>query len=152
MSAEKKRIDLVMFEKGLTESREKAKRLIMEGNVYIDEQRVDKAGTFVSDDVNIIIREKPKYVSRGGLKLEKSIENFDVSLKDKICMDIGASGLMPHRCFISSPLPPTLWRAFQACLYSSDSSVQSFTEVQFICCLIGLFPANCPLLSTQNGE
>ena len=91
MSKEKNRIDVVMFERGLAESREKAKRLIMEGNVYIDEQRVDKPGTSVDYDSNIIVREKLKYVSRGGLKLEKAINEFDFDLNNKICMDIGAS-------------------------------------------------------------
>ncbi len=91
MSEQKKRIDILMFEKGLAESREKAKSLIMAGQVYIDEQKVDKPGTSVSEDANIIVRQGAKYVSRGGLKLEKSMEKFDLVLNDKVCMDIGAS-------------------------------------------------------------
>ncbi|MBE7013906.1 MAG: TlyA family RNA methyltransferase [Ruminococcaceae bacterium] len=91
MSELKQRIDTLLFEKGLAESREKAKSLIMAGVVYIDEQKVDKPGTNVSVNSNIIVRQGAKYVSRGGLKLEKSIENFDISLSDKVCMDIGAS-------------------------------------------------------------
>ena len=89
--SEKQRIDVLMFEKGLAESREKAKSLIMAGVVYIDEQKVDKPGTSVSVDSNIIVRQGAKYVSRGGLKLEKSIEKFDLDIDGKVCMDIGAS-------------------------------------------------------------
>ena len=89
--SEKQRIDVLMFEKGLAESREKAKSLIMAGVVYIDEEKVDKPGTNVLPDVNIIVRQGAKYVSRGGLKLEKSMEKFDLNLTDKACMDIGAS-------------------------------------------------------------
>ena len=88
---EKQRIDVLMFEKGLAESREKAKSLIMAGVVYIDEQKVDKPGTSVSIDSNIIVRQGAKYVSRGGLKLEKSMDKFDFDLDGKVCMDIGAS-------------------------------------------------------------
>lgn len=91
MSELKQRIDTLLFEKGLAESREKAKSLIMAGVVYIDEQKVDKPGTNVNVNSNIIVRQGAKYVSRGGLKLEKSIENFDITLLDKVCMDIGAS-------------------------------------------------------------
>lgn len=91
MSDKKQRIDVLLFEKGLAESREKAKSLIMAGVVYIDEQKVDKPGTNVPADSNIIVRQGAKYVSRGGLKLEKSVEKFDIDLKDKVCMDIGAS-------------------------------------------------------------
>ena len=89
--SEKTRIDVLMFEKGLAESREKAKSLIMAGQVYIDEQKVDKPGTNVPNDSNIIVRQGAKYVSRGGLKLEKSMAKFDITLEGKVCMDIGAS-------------------------------------------------------------
>ena len=87
----KERIDVLMFEKGLTQSREMAKSLIMAGQVYIDEKRIDKPGMQVEDDSNIIIREQPRYVSRGGLKLEKAMDKFGLSLEGKACMDIGAS-------------------------------------------------------------
>ncbi|MCK5762557.1 MAG: TlyA family RNA methyltransferase [Clostridiales bacterium] len=81
-----------MHDNGLTDSREKAKRLIMSGIIYIDNLRVDKPGTKVESDSNIEIRgKKLKYVSRGGLKLEKAIENYNINLKEKVCMDIGAS-------------------------------------------------------------
>lgn len=89
---DKKRADLLLFEKGLTESREKAKTLIMEGIVYIGNRRVDKPGERVEVDAAIAIKKDPlKYVSRGGLKLEKAIEVFNINPENKICMDIGAS-------------------------------------------------------------
>ncbi len=91
MSEQKQRIDLLLFEKGLAESREKAKSLVMAGVVYIDEQKIDKPGTNVPTDANIIVRQGLKYVSRGGLKLEKSMDKFDLNLEGKVCMDIGAS-------------------------------------------------------------
>lgn len=88
----KERLDVLLVQKGLAPSREKAKIMIMEGNVFVEGQREDKAGTNFKEDVTIEVRgEKLKYVSRGGLKLEKAMKNFDISLDGKICMDIGAS-------------------------------------------------------------
>jgi 23S rRNA (cytidine1920-2'-O)/16S rRNA (cytidine1409-2'-O)-methyltransferase len=88
----KKRADVILFERGLVDSREKGKRVIMEGSVFIGSLRVDKPGDKLDEDVDIVIKENPNiYVSRGGLKLEKAINFFDLSLEDKICMDIGAS-------------------------------------------------------------
>lgn len=87
----KERIDVLIFEKGLAPSREMAKRLVMEGQVYIGEQRIDKPGTSVDTESEITVRETAKYVSRGGLKLEKAIDVFGIDLKNKNCMDIGAS-------------------------------------------------------------
>lgn len=89
--SEKKRIDVLIVEKGLVDSREKVKALIMSGQVYVDEQKIDKPGTTVYINSNIIIRDGLKYVSRGGLKLEKAINQFDLSLQNKICLDIGSS-------------------------------------------------------------
>jgi len=89
---EKKRADVLLFEKGLVDSREKAKRIIMEGKVYVGDRRIDKPGEKVDADSNIIIKENPiVYVSRGGLKLEKAIKIFNIDLKDKTAIDIGAS-------------------------------------------------------------
>lgn len=89
---EKKRLDTLVYELGFAQSREKAKALIMSGNVYVDNQKSDKPGTSYNDNVKIEVRGKTMpYVSRGGLKLNKAIESFDISLKDKVCMDIGAS-------------------------------------------------------------
>lgn len=88
----KKRLDILVYEKGFAESREKAKAIIMAGQVYVDNQKADKCGTSYEETVNIEVRGNVlKYVSRGGLKLEKAIQNFDFDLNDKITMDIGAS-------------------------------------------------------------
>lgn len=88
----KDRLDVLLVKRGLSESREKAKAVIMSGIVYVDGQKEDKAGQTFADTANIEVRGSTlKYVSRGGLKLEKAMECFDVSVKDKVCMDIGAS-------------------------------------------------------------
>ena len=88
----KKRIDVLLFEKGLAPSREKARTMIMAGNVYVDNQKCDKPGETVSEDAQIEMRGSTlKYVSRGGLKLEKAMQCFPIELEGKTCMDIGAS-------------------------------------------------------------
>lgn len=88
----KERLDVLLVKKGLSPSREKAKTMIMEGNVFVNNQREDKAGTTISEDAVIEIKGKTlKYVSRGGLKLEKAMTHFGIELENKICMDIGAS-------------------------------------------------------------
>lgn len=88
----KDRLDILLVKRGFAESREKAKAVIMSGIVYVDGQKEDKAGQTFADTANIEVRGSTlKYVSRGGLKLEKAMECFDVSVKDKVCMDIGAS-------------------------------------------------------------
>ena len=88
----KKRLDILVYENGFTDSREKAKAIIMAGQVYVDNQKADKCGTAYDENVKIEVRGcVQKYVSRGGLKLEKAINNFGLDLKDKITMDIGAS-------------------------------------------------------------
>ena len=88
----KKRLDVLVYEKGFAESREKAKAVIMAGLVYVENQKADKCGTSYDENVKIEVRGSAlKYVSRGGLKLEKAINNFDLDLNDKITMDIGAS-------------------------------------------------------------
>lgn len=88
----KKRLDSAIFEQGLAESREKAKTLIMAGVVYVNNQKADKAGMTVKDDDILEVRSNPlKYVSRGGLKLEKAMESFSLKLDNMICADIGAS-------------------------------------------------------------
>ena len=90
--AEKKRLDTAVFEQGFCESREKAKTHIMAGVVYVNNQKADKPGLNIKDDDVIEVRSNPlKYVSRGGLKLEKAMEIFPIQLDDKICADIGAS-------------------------------------------------------------
>ena len=88
----KKRLDFLLVEKGLAPSREKAKAIIMSGIVYVDNVKEDKAGSSFEEDANIEVRGKTlKYVSRGGLKLEKAMDSFGVDVADKVCMDIGAS-------------------------------------------------------------
>ncbi|MCQ2478268.1 MAG: TlyA family RNA methyltransferase [Clostridia bacterium] len=89
---EKVRLDIALVEKGYAPSREKAKALIMSGIVYVNNQKCDKAGDTVKSDDNIEVRGSTlKYVSRGGLKLEKAINVFSIELNDCICADIGAS-------------------------------------------------------------
>ncbi|BBM46257.1 TlyA family RNA methyltransferase [Leptotrichia trevisanii] len=89
----KKRLDLILVEREFFETREKAKREIMVGNVIVNEQVVTKAGTMFkdNDELNIRIKDKLKYVSRGGLKLEKAIKTWDLDFSDKLVLDIGAS-------------------------------------------------------------
>ena len=88
----KKRIDVLLFERGLVPSREKARALIMAGSVYVNNQKFDKPGDTVSDDAAIEVRGSAlKYVSRGGLKLEKAMQLFPITLEGKTCMDVGAS-------------------------------------------------------------
>nr|WP_294494875.1 TlyA family RNA methyltransferase [uncultured Mediterraneibacter sp.] len=88
----KERLDVMLVKRNLTESREKAKAVIMAGNVFVDGQREDKAGSTFPEDVTIEIRgHSLPYVSRGGLKLEKALAHFDVTVRDKICTDVGSS-------------------------------------------------------------
>ena len=88
----KQRLDVALVERGLIASREKAKVVIMEGLVYVNGQKSDKAGAQVKDDDKIEVRgETLRYVSRGGKKLEKAMQVFPITLNDCICIDIGAS-------------------------------------------------------------
>ncbi len=90
--SDKKRLDVLVFERGLAESREKAKALIMSGVIYADNQKSDKPGTVYPENVKLELRgNKPKYVSRGGLKLEKAVSSFPIVLNGVTAMDIGAS-------------------------------------------------------------
>ncbi|MCI6647995.1 MAG: TlyA family RNA methyltransferase [Lachnospiraceae bacterium] len=88
----KKRLDVLLVEKGLAPSREKAKAYIMEGKVFVENQREDKPGTNFDENSLIELHgKKLAYVSRGGLKLEKALKTFPVDLSEAVCMDIGAS-------------------------------------------------------------
>lgn len=88
----KKRLDVLLVEQGLAESREKAKAVIMSGIVYVDNNKEDKAGTTFDETSRIEVRGSIlKYVSRGGLKLEKAMDHFGVTLDGKVAMDVGAS-------------------------------------------------------------
>ena len=88
----KERLDVLMVKRNLAESREKAKALIMSGIVYVNDQKEDKAGTSFDESAVIEVRGSTlRYVSRGGLKLEKAMSHFGVTLTGKVCMDVGAS-------------------------------------------------------------
>lgn len=89
----KERLDVLLVKEGLAPSREKAKAIIMAGNVFVDGQREDKAGAlFDSDKIQIEVKgNTQKYVSRGGLKLEKAVMQFGIHLENGVCMDIGSS-------------------------------------------------------------
>ena len=88
----KMRLDVLLVSRGLAESREKAKAVIMEGKVFVKGQREDKAGSMFDEAAPIEIHgQKLKYVSRGGLKLEKAVAHFDLKLEGRICMDVGSS-------------------------------------------------------------
>lgn len=88
----KERLDVLLVKRNLAESREKAKAVIMAGNVFVDGQREDKAGSTFPPEVSIEVRGHVlPYVSRGGLKLEKALANFDVDVKDCVCTDVGSS-------------------------------------------------------------
>ncbi len=88
----KKRLDVLVFEKGLCESREKAKAVIMAGLVYVNNQKADKCGSAYDEDALLEVRGPAlRYVSRGGLKLEKAVASFGLDLQDVVAMDIGAS-------------------------------------------------------------
>ena len=88
----KERLDVLLVKHGLAESREKAKAIIMSGIVYVDGQKEDKAGTTFDEKARVEVRGAVlKYVSRGGLKLEKAMTHFGVELNGKVCMDVGAS-------------------------------------------------------------
>ena len=89
----KQRLDVILVNMGYATSREKAKAIIMSGNVFVKGQREDKAGaTFEEEGIDLLVKGNTlKYVSRGGLKLEKAMQEYPISLDGKICMDIGAS-------------------------------------------------------------
>ena len=88
----KERLDVLLVKRAIAESREKAKAIIMTGNVFVNGQREDKAGSTFPEDAQIEIKGTPmKYVSRGGYKLEKAVELWEVPLDGKICMDVGSS-------------------------------------------------------------
>ena len=88
----KERLDVMLVKRNLAESREQAKAVIMSGNVFVDGQREDKAGASFPPDVSIEVRGHTlPYVSRGGLKLEKALANFDTDVRDKVCTDVGSS-------------------------------------------------------------
>ena len=100
------RLDQYLVQHGLTQSRERAKALIMSGIVFVNEQKVDKAGEMIKEDAKVEVRGHDiGYVSRGGLKLEKAMQCFPLTPNGKVCMDIGAStgGLRTVCCRMVPP-------------------------------------------------
>jgi len=92
MSDSKERLDILLVKKEIFKSRERARASIMAGEIFVDGQRVDKCGEKVKENSNIVFKgQELPYVSRGGLKLEKAIDSFNINLNDKVCMDVGAS-------------------------------------------------------------
>ncbi len=91
MGSERKRIDLLLTERGLFQSRSAARAAVMAGLVYVGGQKTDKPGTLVPEDAVLDVRKLPRYVSRGGLKLEKALARFDINVRGRVAMDVGAS-------------------------------------------------------------
>jgi 23S rRNA (cytidine1920-2'-O)/16S rRNA (cytidine1409-2'-O)-methyltransferase len=87
----RQRLDLLLVERGLVESREKARGLILAGKVLVDGQKVDKTGHAVSAEARIELTESPRYVGRGGLKLEAALDHFGIEVAGEICLDVGSS-------------------------------------------------------------
>jgi len=85
------RVDVLLVEKGLCESREQAKRLILAGEVRIGDRVIDKPGQKLAEDAALEVREKPKFVGRGGIKLEGALEAFGINPTGWVCIDVGAS-------------------------------------------------------------
>src|SRR5712692_8424284 len=85
------RIDRLLVERGLVESREKAAKLIMAGDVFVDSERVDKAGALISPEAELELRGRSPYVSRGGEKLTHALDHFNINVVGKMCLDVGAS-------------------------------------------------------------
>src|SRR5208337_2602657 len=92
MASLKIRLDKLLVDRGLAASRERAQALILAGKVLVDEQKIDKAGAqVVANAVLRLLGEDLKYVSRGGLKLERALDHWDIDVKGKVCLDVGAS-------------------------------------------------------------
>src|SRR5712692_10229336 len=88
---DRRRLDVLLVERGFVESREKARALILAGQVLVEGQKVDKAGHAVPVDVGIELLKQPRYVGRGGLKLEAALDHFRIQVEGAICLDIGSS-------------------------------------------------------------
>ena len=105
------RLDQYLVQHGLIQSRERAKAMIMSGVVFVNEQKVDKAGEMIKEDAKVEVRGHDiGYVSRGGLKLEKAMQCFPLTPKGKVCMDIGASTAgLPTACCRTVRSRSTQW-------------------------------------------
>lgn len=89
--AEKQRLDIVLHQRGLAPSREKARAMIMAGEIQVEGRVVDKPGTRVDSEIELTVKAKPRFVSRGGDKLEAALKAFPITVTDRICADVGAS-------------------------------------------------------------
>ncbi len=89
--AEKQRLDLLLFERGIAPSREKARAMIMAGEILVDGHPADKPGVRVNSDAHLVVKQKPRYVSRGGDKLAGALADFDFAVSGRVCADVGAS-------------------------------------------------------------
>ncbi|BCX48951.1 rRNA methylase YqxC [Haloferula helveola] len=89
--AKKERVDVLLVERGLCDTREQAKRLVLAGEVRSGDRRIDKPSSKLPDDAPLELKEKPKYVGRGGLKMEGALDAFGISPEGRVCLDIGAS-------------------------------------------------------------
>ena len=88
---DRRRLDLLVVERGLADSREKARALILAGHVLVNGQKADKAGANVDTEAKIELLAQPRYVGRGGLKLEAALDHFGIAVAGKVCLDIGSS-------------------------------------------------------------
>lgn len=91
MAARKERVDVLLVSRGLCETREQAKRLVLAGEVRTSDRVIDKPSTKLAEDTPLEVKEKPKYVGRGGLKMEGALEQFAIDPAGRVCLDIGAS-------------------------------------------------------------
>jgi 23S rRNA (cytidine1920-2'-O)/16S rRNA (cytidine1409-2'-O)-methyltransferase len=91
MAVAKQRLDLVLVARGMAESRQRAQAMVLAGDVLVDGQKAVKSGQGVDPNARLEIAARPKYVSRGGLKLEAALDHFHISVENKICVDVGAS-------------------------------------------------------------
>ena len=87
----KQRLDHLLVARGLCGSREQGKRLILAGEVLVNDEPVTKAGQLITDDAAIRVKQPPKFVSRGGFKLEGALDHFNIGVEDRVCLDVGAS-------------------------------------------------------------
>ena len=124
----KERLDVLLVNRGLADSREKAKAIIMSGKVYVDGQKEDKAGSSFNETVNIEVRGNTlKYVRSGGLKLEKAMEKFDVTIAGKICMDVGSSTGGFTNCMLQNVL-----LKYILLMWDTDSLLGSFVMMSVL--------------------
>src|SRR5262245_52096354 len=91
MKSGRRRLDLLLVDRGLAETREKARRLILAGAVFVDGQKSGKARDLVAEDSDLRLAERMPFVSRGGIKLAAALDHFNIDVHDKVCLDVGAS-------------------------------------------------------------